>query len=442
MIKRVVIIGAGPAGLATASGLRKRGVETLTLERASVAGGMARSIRRDGWLAELGPHSFRFRANRTPAALTDSGLDKLLTDTLPGANKRFVTSGGKPVVAPWRALGLPGSLRLAFEPFAATHDGDEPVADFFRRRLGRRAHERLGDAFVGGIHAGDPEKLSITHAFPELKRFEREHGSLFRGMFATRAARRDAGPARIAAFAGGMSTLSDTLAARLGDSLRTGAIVSGVAKTASGWRVAWTGADGVFHEDAADAVVVATPTGAWPTLGLPGAASALLRDGVAPPSPPVAVVTLGFDRRHVAHALDGFGVLTPARENRVSLGILFPSSVFPDRAPHEGVTLAVFIGGVRRPELARLGHDDLVALAKRECELLLGATVAPSFVHVSAWREAIPQYTLAGHADYLKALAETEAALPGLRFVGNHRGGVSLTAALDNGEALAAELAS
>jgi len=440
MTKRAIVIGAGPAGLAAASGLTARRVETLTLE-SDTPGGVARTVRRDGWLAECGPHSFRFQDNRTPRLIVDTGLTGELVDASPAAKKRFVTRDGVPV-SPLRALGLPGIARLAAEPFVASGgDDDESVAGYFRRRLGTRAYARLGDAFVGGIHAGDPDKLSLVHAFPQLRRFERDHGSLVRGLLATRAERRAGGRARIAAFRLGMSQLADTAAARLGDTLHTGARVTAIERTSGGWRVAWTGNDGLSRIESADDVVVATPSHAWGTLGLPAAFDPLTQADRTPRYAPVAVVTLGFDRRRVAHPLDGFGLLTPSCERRVSLGILFPSSVFPGRAPHDGVSLAVFIGGARRPELAALTATDLVAIARRECEQLLGATGAPEFVHTAVWSRGIPQYERTGYGRFLADLAEAETAHPGLHFTGNFRGGVSVVAAMDRADALAARLA-
>ena len=49
---------------------------------------------------------------------------------------------------------------------------------------------------------------------------------------------------------------------------------------------------------------------------------------------PVAVVGLGY--RELDHALDGFGLLTTTRARLPILGVLWDSSIFPDRAPEGG----------------------------------------------------------------------------------------------------------
>ena len=46
--------------------------------------------------------------------------------------------------------------------------------------------EALVDPLVSGIHAGDPEQLSVRACFPALVQMVDEHGSLFAGMRAKR----------------------------------------------------------------------------------------------------------------------------------------------------------------------------------------------------------------------------------------------------------------
>src|SRR5690606_30010536 len=100
-------------------------------------------------------------------------------------------------------LSLRAKLRLLREPFARPAPGpapgsDESLAAFVRRRLGPEPLARAVDPFVAGIFAGDPERLSVRHAFPRLHALEEAHGSILRGVIRqARAARREgrrAGP--------------------------------------------------------------------------------------------------------------------------------------------------------------------------------------------------------------------------------------------------------
>ena len=422
----------------------------MCLESGDVAGGMLRSVTRDGFLAEEGPHSMRLSAGPVRDFLLEEVPEAGLIEASAAGAKKYVTCGGRPVAAPAgpvSALMSPllsplEKLRFGMEPLVSRRrgGGEESVADFVRRRLGSAAWAGLVDAVVGGVYAGDGGTLSVRHAFPKLWEFEQKHGSLVRGAFATRAERRARGPLSAAGFRDGMAALPRALSARLGERLRTGATVTRIVRTGGGWAVSWREKSGEIREAEASDVLVATPCHAWSRLPLPEGASPAVAAGRAVPYPPVAVVTLGYAREKVAHPLDGFGVLSPGRERRRALGALFTSSVFPGRAPEGAVTLALFIGGARQPELAGLDAAELAVLARAECEELLGASGAPEFVHTASWAQAIPQYTL-GHGERLAAVEAVEASNPGLRFIGNWRGGPALSAALESGIAAGVSLA-
>jgi phytoene desaturase len=60
MSKRVVIIGAGPGGLAAAMLLARSGLEVTVLERSSTVGGRTSSIRGNGFCFDLGPTFFLY----------------------------------------------------------------------------------------------------------------------------------------------------------------------------------------------------------------------------------------------------------------------------------------------------------------------------------------------------------------------------------------------
>jgi len=56
--KKVVIIGAGPAGLTAAYELCKEGVESVVLEKDGVVGGISRTVNYKGYLFDIGGHRF------------------------------------------------------------------------------------------------------------------------------------------------------------------------------------------------------------------------------------------------------------------------------------------------------------------------------------------------------------------------------------------------
>jgi protoporphyrinogen oxidase len=54
--KHVVILGAGPAGLATAHELSSQGVQVTVLERNDYVGGLCRTVHDAGYKFDLGGH--------------------------------------------------------------------------------------------------------------------------------------------------------------------------------------------------------------------------------------------------------------------------------------------------------------------------------------------------------------------------------------------------
>lgn len=440
-----VILGGGPAGLAVASALAARGGSLRVLEPTDRAGGAVRTAREDGWTAELGPHTLQLDEPGDAAILGALGLGPEIRDADLAAARRFIAWDGElhalsasPLsLLRSRLLSLGGKLRLLAEPLVPR--GGEPgesLLGFAGRRLGAEAAERLMDPMVNGIFAGDPGRLVAEHALPALVDLERTHGSVLLGL-----ARRKGPPRRIVGFDGGMARLTEAMAAALPPgTLRLGAETTRLARGPAGWDVAWREADGSEHGARCRHLIVTAPPWEWGSLPFDQPPARLLAEAERVAAPPVTLVVRGYDRSRVEHPLDGFGLLAPRREGRKVLGVLFPSSVFPSCAPQGKVMLACFLGGTRSPELGLLGDDALAATVDRELGELLGVRGAPERQWVARWRRAIPQYH-SGHAALLAVLAETEAAEPGLAFVGAFRGGVSLMSTVRRGRALGSALA-
>ena len=296
-----------------------------------------------------------------------------------------------------------------------------------RRRLGPEFLDYAINPFVGGVYAGSPETLSVSAAFPRLHELEQRHGSLLRGLLfgARERARRPEQSKRSApmfAFRDGMQTLPDAIARRL-QCKEFDTAVTGVTTHVGGFEVAAV-TNGARREFSATAIVLAVPayTGAKLVATLaPEAATAL----AAIPYPAVVVVYSCYERRAIAHALDGFGVLVPECEHRNTLGTIFSSTLFEDRAASGMVLLTTFIGGTRQPELAALDDEKIAALVHAEHASILGATAPPESVRVRRWPLAIPQYTR-GHASRIAQVEKAERDCPGLFLRANYRGGVSV----------------
>jgi oxygen-dependent protoporphyrinogen oxidase len=446
----VAVLGAGITGLTAAWHLRQAGIPAVVFEASGRCGGAIETIREGGWLHEAGPNSLLEGKADESDLLAALGLGPRRLFAGEEAKNRYVLRNARMEPMPaspgrflstrlfsWRAkLGLVGEV---FRP-RGDAKGDETVADFTVRRLGREFLDYAVDPFVGGVYAGDPARLSVRHAFPRLFALEREHGSLIRG--AVRLRNASGGPrGRILSFPEGLEELPLALAARLGDSLRLRAPVLALGRTGGGWRVAF-GRDGATSQGEFSAVVCALPADALARLRLEG----LEAPGQLSPlgeieHPPVASVFTGYRRADVAHALDGFGVLVPRVEGRRILGTLFSSTLFPGRAPQGHVALTTFVGGTRQPELALADDAALIGLVQTELASLLGVRAAPVFLRVHRHARAIPQYGV-GFDRYEAIFAGAERSAPGLYFGGNSRDGVALSACMASGRRLAQAVAS
>ncbi len=450
-MKNIIIIGGGISGLATAWLLRAKAqasgkeLEITLLEKEERPGGKIRSIKADGYTCEWGPNGFLDSKPQTLDLCRALGVDGNLHRSNDNARKRFIYSGGElhqlpdggPTFLTSRLISWPGKLRLALEPtpfIASAPVGvDETLADFGRRRLGGEALDKLIAPMVSGIFAGDPETMSLESCFPRIAELEREYGGLIRAMIMlSKKKKKDiadgkvvssaAGPGGVlTSFREGIQYLSDALATSLDGVVQTGITVTSVQRGAGGvYQV--TSSDGACLE--ADQVIMASPAFAAAEMlaTLDNDISAVLRQI---PYASMTVVCFGYRREQIKRSLDGFGYLIPKKEGRSTLGTLWDSSMFENRAAENNVLLRSMMGGACFPEYVNLSDDEVVARVRQDLQMTMGIDVAPEFVRIFRHPQAIPQYTV-GHGERLQKLAYLLKSHQGLILTGNSYRGIGL----------------
>jgi oxygen-dependent protoporphyrinogen oxidase len=450
-MKKVIIIGGGISGLSTAWLLRDKArasgkeLDITLLEKEERAGGKIWSIKAEGYTCEWGPNGFLDSKPQTLDLCRAIGVENNLHRSNDNARKRFIFSGGElhqlpdggPAFLKSGLISWPGKLRLAMEPtpfIASAPTGvDETLADFGRRRLGKEALDKLIAPMVSGIFAGDPETMSLVSCFPRIAELERDYGGLIRAMImlakkkkldqaAGKVVSSAAGPGGIlTSFREGIQYLSDALVASLGEIVKPGATVASVAKGGSvPYRV--TCGDGAEYD--ADIAIVASPAfaAAEMLVSLDGGISGVLRQI---PYASMTVICFGYARKQIKHSLDGFGYLIPKKEGRNTLGTLWDSSMFDNRAPEGKVLLRSMMGGACFPEYVKLGDDEVVKRVREDLVLTMGIDAMPEFIRVFRHPQAIPQYTV-GHGDRLHKLEELLKGHPGLILTGNSYRGIGL----------------
>lgn len=442
--KKAIVIGAGVSGLSAAWELKKKGFEVTVLERRDAPGGVIRTFESGGFRAESGTNSVMVTSPRLLEFFEEIGLGAEVERSKPAAKKRFFVRGGKPRPVPsgpfsllfTRLFSLFGKLRLLMEPFVGRSDPEsEPsVEEFAERRLGKDVSDYAINPFMAGVYGGDPERLSIKYAFAPFWNLEQKYGSIILGAIKSMKEKKASGdvfrPVMVS-FKGGMGTLIKKLAGDLGDGLKTSARVISVDSTADGrWEVSW-GTDGEDCCDVYDALAIAVPAPDIASLPLGGALSAALAPLSKIEYAPVATYSMGFRRADIAHRLDGFGALVPAREDFSILGSLFVSSIFEGRAPEGFATLTNYVGGMRRPELAPLPQDEMRKIVLGDLKRLLGVSGEPVFEKMFFWKHAIPQYNL-GYGGIMEAADAAESAFSSLALIGSYRGGVGVGSCVEN----------
>ncbi len=426
-MQKVVIIGAGITGLVAAFELKRRGVDCTVYEASDHVGGVIRTVLEEGFLVECGPNSVLDTHPNLGKLIAHLGLESNKLPANTAAQNRFIVRDGEPIALPTsppaffssKAFSAKAKLRLLREPFIRSKSNEqESLADFVLRRLGQEFLDYAINPFVGGVYAGDPAKLSTAHAFPKLYALEQKYGSLIKGAIKGAKERKKRAEvaskdARMFTFDDGMEVLPRQLAAKLGDAVHLNSPVEEFQRLENG---GWL----VSGEEYTD-VVLAIPTHLMPKLDVPF--------DLAPFAdiyyPPVASLSLGFDENQFAHPLNGFGMLIPKVENRYSLGALFPSSIFPDRAPGGMVLLTAFIGGSMAPEKALQDEDEMLANVLSDLQELLGLSGEPEYKHLSVYPQAIPQYVV-GYERFLDHMKQIETAHPGIHFAGHYRDGISV----------------
>jgi protoporphyrinogen/coproporphyrinogen III oxidase len=402
--------------LSCAWSLRKLGIASLVLESGSRPGGVIRSERIDGYLAEAGPNSF-LPTPETFDILDDAGLTSQMVTADPRA-PRYICVDQSLRKVPFGPLSATGLLRMMREPFVRRRDNpDETVKDFFLRRVGQEAHDRLVAPFVTGIYAGDTGQLSMAATFPRLAEMERNHGSIVIGMLRSRK-KSSARRGHLSSFPQGMETLPQRMAKDLNiqfnvSDARVGREASAVVLTVPAYR----------------AVEILEPQ--------EPAISHLL--GQVEYAPMVVAIT-SLPNDVLRRPLRGFGFLVPRSERLHLLGTIFSSTLFPNRAPQGRTLLTSYIGGAFEPEAMDWPEGRVWEVVCAELKKVLQTPVQPDPVAMFRHRRAIPQYKV-GHGRWVEALRGELKKSPGLFVAGNFIDGVSVPACMESGRRTAQAVA-
>ncbi|KAJ4729428.1 Protoporphyrinogen oxidase [Melia azedarach] len=470
--KRVAVVGAGVSGLAAAYKLKSNGVNVMIFEAEGRAGGKLRSISQDGLIWDEGANTMTESEIEVKSLLDDLGIREKQQFPI-SQNKRYIARNGAPVLIPSNPIALIKSnilsaqskFQIILEPLlwkksdsakVSDTDANESVGGFFQRHFGKEVVDFLIDPFVAGTSAGDPESLAMRHSFPELWNLEKRHGSVIAGAIKSMLSAKKEKSVETKgssekkhrqrgsfSFFGGMQTLVDALCKELGkDQVKLKSKVLSLAYSHEGksalenWSLISASNRDKPRSLSFDAVIMTAPLCNVKEMKITKGGNLFSLDFLPEVSYlPLSVIITTFKKENVKRPLVGFGVLVPSKEQQnglKTLGTLFSSMMFPDRAPNNLYLYTTFVGGSRNKELAKASRDELKQIVTSDLRQLLGVEGEPTFVNHFFWSKAFPLYGR-DYDSVLAAIEKMEKNLPGFFYAGNHRGGLSVGKSIASG---------
>jgi oxygen-dependent protoporphyrinogen oxidase len=441
----VVVIGGGMAGVCAARYLDDNGARVTVLEARPELGGCVRTVPFAGTYVDVGAEAL-YTAAPDPMRLVDElGMATDLVGAAGGRTLIDTPNGLRPLpagvgpagptrLAPLltgRLLGPAGLLRASIEPFlASTHTDDRSVGEVLAHRFGRQVVDRIVDPLLGGLHAGDVDRLAVDAAAPQLAGLLASHRSI---VLATRRRRSPAGHGFVT-LSGGLGRLFDAASLQLSDRLRTATAARAVVDSHGGRERYRVQTDGETIE--ADGVVVAIPANV--------AAKVLAPLGIGPGLDEirfasVSVVLIAYPATVTDRpALRSTGLLLRSTTDRLLRAATFLSTKWPHlQTPH--VLVRASAGRADDQRSNGLGDDELADQLAGDLADIAGLDVRPLAHHVTRWPAAMPQLEV-GHTRRIRETRERLAAHPGVALAGASYDGVGLGSAARSGFAAAKQV--
>lgn len=461
-----IVVGAGAAGLTVAHELARRGYRVLVLEASDRLGGVATAIEVDGLALDAGAESFATRGGAVAELAAELGLgDAIVAPNPAGA---WLQLADRAVPLPKASLlGIP-SVPLARDVIDALGWGgaarayldrlmpvlrigkDDALGPLVRRRMGRKALDRLVAPLAGGVYSADPDLLDVATVAPGLNNALTQAGSLSGAVAvvleerAAAVARGDAAPSNaskpgsaVQGIRGGIHRLTAALADSARShraELRTGESARSAAPSETGWRVQ---TDAGTHD--ASSLVVALPEAhALRVLGSLDGFAPLATDAAGVT---VELVTLVLPPGAIEGDPRGTGVLVAADAHGIRAKAMTHSTAkwpwLREAARGREVIRLSYGSGMAAPATEGLDDDAAAALALADARAIFGAGLpAPVASARVRWEQGQPTSVVGARQRQL-ALRAAADAHPNLRLVGAAVAGTGLAQVVPDARAAA-----
>jgi oxygen-dependent protoporphyrinogen oxidase len=377
----------------TAYLLTKAGREVRVVEKKSRAGGLIHTIRTEHGLVETAANGI-LNSARVETMCAEIGVPLLHTKR--NARKRFIFRDRPRQLPlnPFEALRVAtgvaiNATRLRPQPF-------ETIAAWGRRVVGKGATDYLLVPALGGIYAGDPERLSASLIFgsarlaPHLQTHSPAKAKV-RGTVAP---------------PNGMQQLIDGLCDHL---------------HSKGVEISFETECGPNPVEPTVICLSASAAAEYLANSAPNVATQLSDIEMLS----LLTVTCFFDE--AATQLNGFGCLFPRDQGFRARGVLFNTSIFEGRGPAHAETW--IFGGALDRDIVGLSDDQIRETLLNDRERFYGKTDTPLATHITRWPTALPHYSV----DLERNLLHLAVPPPNIALVGNYLGKIGLAKILERG---------
>lgn len=395
-MQTIKVVGAGFSGLTTAYFLTKQGFAVQVFEQSPRAGGLIRTIKTPHGLVETAANGL-LNSARLEAMCADIGVP--LQPTRRDGRKRFIFRG-RPRQIPLNLseiLNVAGRFTVNLRSLRPRQL--ETIGEWGRRVVGARATDYLLTPALGGIYAGDPEKMSASLIF-------------------------------------GRATLPDHLHTNSPEKPRVHGTVAppnGMQQLIDGLYqyLAAAGVEFSFNHPATEgngptAVCLSAPAASeYLAATAPEISKALSRIEM------LSIVTVTAFYAPEAASLKGFGCLFARDQGFRARGVLFNDCIFEGRGPAHAETW--IFGGALDPHAVELNDHEFIQLIAAERERFYGRKDDWLEFHITRWPNALPHYSV----DLEAILTTLPVPPPDIQLVGNYLGRIGLAKLLERAAVVA-----
>ncbi len=443
-MRKVVVVGGGISGLAAAYQLLTNGYNVSVIEASAAIGGKISTVEIAGVPIDGGPDAFLVREPEMKELCSSLGIADDLVAPVSRSAKIWV-DGSMQALPKSQFLGIPldleelSSLNLISPEGIAiaqndltakdnARDGDETVGSLIRRRLGDEVMEKLVGPLLGGINAGDPDKISLKSGVPYLASAATFDHSLIRSIQKfIRTSNRNPETPVFLTHPGGLGKVVDALGKELEGKVILNEQIQSVHAKDRQWIL--EGQKGSYE---ADSVILATPSYiSGSIIETTNGKIANLLSSIKYAS--MAFALFAFPSKEI-RPFDGSGFLVAKSEGLLMTACSWSSSKWKHLGDKEATFVRVSAGRADDERVLSFDNEELTSTLLKELSQIVDIQATPMESEVIRWPKSFPQYEI-GHSDkvnHIQKLLRDEA--PGIFVAGAAFNGLGLSACIRDGK--------